>query len=52
MERFDIQTLDALYYGMVLYDDGFWRQAKEKFQKLTQQYKLDEAEVKRKLLPV
>ncbi len=52
MEKFDIQVLDAFYYGRVFYDDGFWLEAKKKFSGIEKQYGLNEAEMKRKLRPI
>ncbi len=34
LQQFDLQALDALYYGKVLYDDGFWKEAKASFTKI------------------
>lgn len=52
IRRFDIQALDALYYGIVFYDDGFWRKAKEELQEMEKKYGFDEKELKEKLLHV
>src|SRR3972149_8517731 len=52
LEALDIQALDALYYGIVLYDDGFWKEAKTKLREVEQRYKLDKAEMRMKLLPI
>lgn len=52
IEKFDIQALDALYYGIIFHDDGFWDEAKRKFHKIEKQYGLNEAEMKKKLLHV
>ncbi len=50
MEKFDIQALDAIYYGIVFYDDGFWLETKRKFHEIEKMYGLNEAEIKEKLL--
>ncbi len=52
IEQFDIQALDALCYGVVVYDDGFWHEAKRKLRQLETDYGFAEAELKKKLLRV
>jgi hypothetical protein len=38
IERFDFQALDALFYGKVIYDDGFWQVAMERYKELERKY--------------
>jgi len=46
VERFDLQALDALYYGEVLWDDGFWKKMKMRLERIEKIYKLDRNEIK------
>jgi hypothetical protein len=36
----DLTALDAVYEGKVVYDDGFWKRAREVFNKARKAYKL------------
>ena len=36
-----ISALDALYYGKVVYDDGFWNKALHEFKKIKKKYGLN-----------
>jgi hypothetical protein len=36
----DVAAWDSLYYGKVLYDDGFWRLAKREFKRLRAEWRL------------
>jgi len=36
----DLTALDALQEGVALYDDGFWKEAKETFRKAKKEYRL------------
>jgi len=46
LEHFDIQELDAVLYGKVIYDVGFWRTAMDRYQTLERKYRLDSMSLK------
>jgi len=52
LEKFDIQALDAVLYGRVVYDDGFWRTVKMKYREMEKKYGLKQIPLKKMLLPV
>jgi len=52
LEQFDIQALDAILYGKLIYDDGFWQCAKRKYDNLRKRYGLDGIPLKEMLLLV
>jgi predicted nucleotidyltransferase len=52
LEKFDIQALDAVLYGRVVYDDGFWRTVKMKYREMEKKYALKQIPLKKMLLPV
>lgn len=43
LERFDLQVLDAILYGRVVFDDGFWSQVKSKYEELVKKNRLETA---------
>jgi predicted nucleotidyltransferase len=51
LHDFDIQTLDAVLYGQVVYDDGFWETALEEFSVIAERYELAPLLLKRILAP-
>ena len=52
LERFDINALDAVLYGHVIYDKGFWPRVKERYRKLKEKYCIDEELLRKELKPV
>jgi glycosyltransferase involved in cell wall biosynthesis/predicted nucleotidyltransferase len=38
LEDFDMQVLDAVYYGKVIYDNGFWLEVRRRFDQLDAKY--------------
>lgn len=50
LERFDIQVLDAVFYGQVVYDDGFWRNVKMKYKEMETKYGLEHIPLKEMLV--
>jgi predicted nucleotidyltransferase len=40
LEDFDMQVLDAVYYGKVIYDNGFWLEVRRRFDQLDAKYGL------------
>lgn len=46
LEHFDIQELDAVLYGKVIYDVGFWRTAMDRYRSLEKKYSLDTLNLK------
>jgi len=50
LKNFKILALDAIYYGKVIYDDGFWKHVLSTFKKVKEKYGLNETELKRILL--
>jgi predicted nucleotidyltransferase len=49
LEHFDIQELDAVLYGKVIYDVGFWRTAIDRYRTLEKKYRLDAMDLKNML---
>jgi hypothetical protein len=47
IEQFDFQALDALFYGKVVYDDGFWSVAMDRYRELEKRYGLDADSLKK-----
>jgi hypothetical protein len=52
LENFDIHALDAIHYGKIIYDDGFWQEARDRFREIETKYELDKTDLKRMLLVV
>lgn len=52
LEKLDINALDALVYGIIVYDDGFWSKAKEKYEEVKKKYNLDDNIIRQKLRAV
>jgi predicted nucleotidyltransferase len=46
---FDMEVLDAIYYGKVIYDDGFWLEVRRIFDQLDAKYGLREMNLERGL---
>jgi len=47
VEQLDFQALDALFYGDVIYDDGFWPTALGRYKELERRYGLDRDRLKK-----
>lgn len=47
IEQFDFHALDALFYGKVIYDDGFWRVAMDRYKELERRYGLNRDRLKK-----
>lgn len=52
LERFDLQVLDAVLYGRVVFDDGFWSQVKSKYEELVKKNGLENAPLRELISPV
>jgi hypothetical protein len=52
LENFNLMALDAMYYGKVIYDDGFWIEVKERFQKMEKKYELQKIPLKKMLFAI
>ena len=52
LRSFDIQALDAIFYGRVIYDDGFWDVAKAQYTEIECKYGLDPLYLKKLLFPL
>ena len=52
LKDLNILTLDALYYGIVVYDDGFWENILELFKNIEKKFGLQEMNIKKRLLVV
>lgn len=52
LEDFDVHALDAIYYGKIIYDDGFWKDVKNKFKQIEIKYELDKTDLKKMLFVV
>ena len=50
LKEFKIQALDAIYYGRIIYDDGFWKYVQSTFKEIEERYGLEKKELKRILL--
>ena len=46
LKQLDIQVLDAIVYGQVIYDDGFWPQVLDNFEKIKKIYQLSYDELR------
>jgi hypothetical protein len=47
LKQFDVQALDAVLYGRVIYDDGFWATAKKEYKEMEKRFRLDMIPVKK-----
>ena len=45
IERFDLTVMDAIEDGIPVYDDGFWRKARERFEAVRRAFKLRRTDV-------
>ena len=52
LNDFDIHTLDAILYGKVIYDDGFWISVEREYAQIVKKYRLDPNILKEKILLV
>jgi predicted nucleotidyltransferase len=52
LRSFDIQALDAIFYGRIIYDDGFWDVAKAQYTEIECKYGLDPLYLKKLLFPL
>lgn len=52
LREFNVSALDALCYGKVLYDDGFWKSAIITFRELEMKYEINDNNLKGLLLPL
>ena len=52
LKRLDIVTLDAIFNGRIVYDDGFWAKAIETFKELDRKYELHRINLKSLLMPL
>lgn len=52
VEQFNFQALDALFYGKVIYDDGFWHLAINRYNELERKYRLNRDRLKKMLQEV
>jgi predicted nucleotidyltransferase len=50
LRSFDIQALDAIFYGRIIYDDGFWNIAKTQYTEIERKYGLNPSYLKKLLL--
>jgi predicted nucleotidyltransferase len=52
LRSFDIQALDAIFYGRIIYDDGFWNIAKAQYTEIESKYGLNPLYLKKLLFPL
>jgi predicted nucleotidyltransferase len=52
LRDFDVQVLDALYYGQIIYDDGFWKEIKKEYERIKNVYRLNDLLMKKLLFPL
>ncbi|MGD0028168.1 MAG: polysaccharide deacetylase family protein [Candidatus Bathyarchaeia archaeon] len=45
LKEFRVIALDAVYYGKVIYDDGFWKEVRRTFEKIDKEYHLNRTEL-------
>jgi predicted nucleotidyltransferase len=45
LEEFRVIALDAIYYGKIIYDDGFWKRVKLIFAEMDNKYSLSDTEI-------
>jgi hypothetical protein len=45
LKEFRVIALDAVYYGKVIYDDGFWKEVRRTFEKINKEYHLSRTEL-------
>lgn len=48
--EFKLQALDAVYYGKVIYDDGFWQHVLATFREMEDKYQLNKTNLKELLI--
>jgi predicted nucleotidyltransferase len=41
LNRFDIQALDAVLYGKIIYDDGFWSMVEARYATIEKRYQIE-----------
>ncbi len=49
LKEFKVVALDAIYYGKVIYDDGFWKMVLQYFRKIEKKYGLNKTKIKEML---
>jgi predicted nucleotidyltransferase len=52
LANFDITALDAMYYGKIVYDDGFWSEVEKAFAKMKKECDFDQLHLMEGLLPI
>jgi len=52
LEGLDITALDAVFYGRIIYDDGFWLKVKERYREMKKKYGLNKIPLRKKLKAV
>lgn len=52
LKSLDIQVLDAVFYGQIIYDDGFWKTIKSEYKRIKRRYGLKNNSLKQLLLPL
>ena len=52
LRSLDLQALDAVIYGQVIYDDGFWNIVRSEYEKIKRKFGLDNLPLKKLLFPV
>ena len=52
LRSLDLQALDAVIYGQIIYDDGFWEVVRTEYEKIRKKFRLDDLPLKELLFPV
>lgn len=52
LRSFDTQALDAIFYGQIIYDDGFWKIVKTEYSEMEKKYGLKDLPLKELLFPL
>jgi predicted nucleotidyltransferase len=50
LREFKVAALDAVYYGKVIYDDGFWSKVMQNFKEIEKKFRLRETTLREMLL--
>jgi hypothetical protein len=52
LSNLDLPCLDAICWGKIVFDDGFWLEANNRFKVIEEEYGIQRTLLKRKLLPI
>lgn len=52
LTEFRVIALDAIYYGKIIYDDGFWKRVEQTFAEMDDKYNLSDTEIPKLVFPL